>query len=217
LTFTFHVSTHDYYSLQLIPVVALSLGPLAAHALDYARGNGPVAARAAVLLLLLSGALFSAAAQQDMVSGLAEQDKGTAFPGRYVGNAFAVDYEARVSTYEEIGRIVGGGEAILFAPDYSYPLVYHGRFSGDYWLALPWTEPEKPAAESLDAIVAERSPDYFVAVRRFTHYGVEANWGAAENAEIRRLLRARYPVAAKTDEYVVFDLRHKGDPSARRR
>jgi hypothetical protein len=222
LTFTFHVSTHDYYSLQLIPVVALSLGPVVARALDYAKNGGPVLARSAVLLLLVSAALLSAAEHREKVLGIAEQGRGTAFPGSIVGSALVADYEARVETYTETGRIVGQGETILHAPDFGWPLVYHGRLSppAGFWPPPGWEDAERSAGrpqpspeERLDALVAEHSPDYFVVVRRFTYYGTEANFRGKEYRQLRRLLRARYPVAARTGDYVVFDLRRgKGPP-----
>ena len=40
LVFTWHIHTHDYYSLMLVPIVAMPLGALLAEPLAWARGHG---------------------------------------------------------------------------------------------------------------------------------------------------------------------------------
>ncbi len=215
LTFTYHVSTHDYYTLQLIPVVALSLGPFIARAFYYARSNGPVVPRASVLLLLLSAALFSVAEHRATVLGLAEQGRGAAFPGRLVGNATVANYQDRADIYEDIGRIVGHDAVIYLAPDFGGPLLYHGEIPNGQKLTTHFQRragrPQPSAGVPFDDLVAQGSYEHFVVIRRFTFYGNKEDWGGKEYGKLRRSVRERYPVAARTPDYVVFDLRNRKD------
>lgn len=210
-TFTRHIHTHDYYTLQLIPIVALSLGPLVGRAFGYLKSDGPVTVRAVVLLLLVSAAEHQASAR-----GLVEQGRGTAFPGWTVGNTTVADYERRAKIYEEVGRIVGHANVVHLAPDFGWSLLYHGRLRGPFWPTPGWEESqrsagrEQPSPEKrLDAFLGQGSPEYFVVFRRFAYYGNVEDWEGREYGKLRRMLRTRYPIEARTRNYVVFDLREE--------
>jgi dolichyl-phosphate-mannose-protein mannosyltransferase len=223
VVFATHVSTHDYYSLQLVPVVALSLGPVCALAVSYlSRMDLRWRTRLAVPGLFFFVVLLDAYFHGQHIQGIAQQGRGEAFPGRSVEHILAADYEGRAKTYRKIGEDVGHSPRTLFlAPEYGYSLMYHGGLSrGNYWPPLEeldWEKnlglPQPSTEERFDAIYSEHSPEYFIVVTPFDDYGHEMNWNSEGNSreynELRNLLTENFPVTAEDDYYVVFDLREK--------
>jgi hypothetical protein len=112
--FDYHVATHDYYHLPFIPIVALSLGPLAgwaaAHWAETTKGVG----RGVVVIILLYG-LFS------VVWGVRNQLK-------------AVDYRPEAAMWAEIGQELDSQKgAIALTQDYGSRLEYWGGRSVTIW------------------------------------------------------------------------------------
>ncbi len=216
LVFTFHIKSHDYYSLQLIPVVALSLGPIGALVMGYLgqmdwRSYG----RLAVLGLFFLAVALSVVEYRHTILGIVQQAQGGAFPGRYVGQTTTADYEARAKAYQEIGEVVDHSPRTLFlAPEFGYSLMYHGRLSGEYWPppgrrkqprgSQPGTE------ERFNALYSEHSPEYFIVIPRFTERDRRADfWESEEYKDLRDLLTENFSAVVEDDDYVVFDLRKK--------
>jgi hypothetical protein len=217
LVFTYHIHTHGYYSLQFVPVVALSLGPVWDEADSYIRrASRRYYRRAIVLSLLVIAVIFAVVEQRITIFGIAQQAGGAKpFPGRYEGSALIADYGARAKTYEEIGEIVGHSRRTIFsAPDFGYPLLYHGRLDGEYWPTpdmMGWwqsrgrTEAHLGGAgtrrELFDNWYTEVSPEYFIVIK---------SEGWKDDRQLRRLLSRHFPKVARDRDYLVFDLR-KGD------
>ncbi len=117
LCFSYTTFTHDYYHLQLIPLVAIALAPL----VDRCAGQ----LRAARLIV---------AAPTGVVLGVvlvaAVLDISTLSYYRQRGASFA----SEVATYRDVGRLVGhGSKNVLLANYYAYPLRYYGELGGTYW------------------------------------------------------------------------------------
>jgi hypothetical protein len=198
LVFTYHIHTHDYYTLQLIPVVALSLGPVGT--LIWARLSqidGRWYRRAAPLgVVLLAGVVT-------VLGGVA------AILQAEVRNPNAGDFGNKVRMYQEIGEIVDHSPSTLFsAPDYGLPLKYHGWLSGVAWpnkYDLQFEQlqgmPEVGVEERFNTLDEAYSPEYFIIVRDF--------WTFEEQKSLRAFLGKRFPMVAANDDYWVFELREK--------
>ncbi|HVX30185.1 MAG TPA: glycosyltransferase family 39 protein [Nitrolancea sp.] len=184
----YNVAAHDYYQLQLIPIVALSLGPVAAIVIQhlrpvYSHWFWGLALSAIVLLALL---LSVSVARPRLVS-----------PGS----------QRLVSAEEQIGAQVDHStDTVFLASDYGVSLEYHGLMSGYPWpLAsdLEWerlTGSESPDAQArFDTWFAQRSPEYFI-VLDMNEF--------EQQPDLQAFLTERYPVLAETDDYLIFDLRH---------
>jgi hypothetical protein len=216
LVFTYHIHTHDYYSLQLVPLVALSLGPVWDTAIGYlGRNSHSYYRRGFVLGLIVLAVGLSVVGQRTTLLGIAQQGGGAKpFPGRYIGSALIADYGARASTYRKIGEIVGHSPRTIYsATDFGYPLLYYGRLDGEYWPSpdmLAWwrsrgratshLEGAATRSELFDKWYSEVSPEYFIVIK---------SEGWRDDRGLRRLLRP-FPKVAKDRDYLVFDLR-KGD------
>lgn len=186
LVFTYTVHTHDYWNLQLIPIVALSLGPVVAvvlHSLFGVGGGWP--RRAAIGALgLLALALSLGIARSRLTS-----------PG----------FERKVRIAQEIGERVGHSTDVIYlSGDYGLPLEYHGLLSGFAWPLtsdLEWERlagvPTLDAAERFRVWFAGKAPQFFI---------VEDLREFAQQPDLRRFL-SRFPIVAQNDDYVIFALR----------
>jgi hypothetical protein len=179
---TRHIATHDYYSVPLIPIVALSLAPLAG--VIVANLNEKLTNRAyrvaALGLILLALALNIYATRTNIV--------------RNIGEDFAANAE-------EIGELVDHSTNIVYLSDYhGLPLKYHAEVVG-----APWTSPPALGVTNEDAdlsdearlnrLLEQRSPEYFVITDM-----------QAYTPELRDLLTSRFTLLAETSNYVIFDL-----------
>jgi Dolichyl-phosphate-mannose-protein mannosyltransferase len=214
LAFTYHIHTHGYYSLQLIPVVALSLGAVWDRAAAYIRQRDRQYYRRVVVVgLMVLAVVFASAEQRTTIMGIVDQAGGSEpFPGQYMGSALIADYEARAKIYREIGEITGNSSRIIYsAPDFGYPLLYHGRIDGEYWPTpdmMGWwrsrgrTESQLDGAttrrELFDDWYTEDSAEYFVVIK-------PEGW--RHDKGLRRLLKRNFSNVAKDKYYLVFDLR----------
>jgi 4-amino-4-deoxy-L-arabinose transferase-like glycosyltransferase len=204
LTFTFHIHTHTYYSLQLIPVVALSLGPIAAlvmkslnHTVNPNRlGQVGVRSYGGVLVLALSISvlILSVVEQRQTISQIAQQERTAPVYARYV------------AIFQEIGEVVNHSHrtVVLFG-DYEYALMYHGRLLGDKWPSPIHIGGRQERAREISAeerfhrYSKKLSPEYFITSKR---------WFLLDE-ELRDFLTENFPLAAQGDNYIVFDFRRK--------
>ena len=214
LVFTYHIHTHGYYSLQFVPIVALSLGPLWDLVEGYiGRGGRHHYRRTVVLGLVVIAVGFAVVEQRATISGIAQQAGGAkSFSERYMGSAVIADYEGRANTYGEIGEIVGHSPRTIFsAADFGYPLLYHGRLDGEYWptpeMMAWWRSRGRVEAhlggattrrELFDDWYREVSPEYFIVIK---------SEGWKDDRQLRRLLTRHFSKVARDKDYLVFDLR----------
>jgi hypothetical protein len=115
-TFSHHIASHDYYSLPLLPLVALSLALLSAPVWQTLRPlfSRPQKMMAAALLLL-------------SLSALATQ---------HILARRATDWQAQAQTWANIGEAVQHQPGVIaLTTEYAYPLAYYGWQNADSWLA----------------------------------------------------------------------------------
>jgi 4-amino-4-deoxy-L-arabinose transferase-like glycosyltransferase len=186
LVFNYHIATHDYYHLQLVPIVALSLGPVAAliyerlHTINKAWPWRMVLWSILLLALLLS---------LDISRGLLLN------PG----------FEQQVETAETIGDLVShSANTIYLASDYGASLQYHGELAGRPWPLVSDLEWERLAGVPiLDAEArfhewfAGESPGYFI---------VMDLWQFEQQPDLRRFLATNFATVAQEKAYIIFEL-----------
>jgi Dolichyl-phosphate-mannose-protein mannosyltransferase len=221
LTFTYHIQTHIYYSLQLVPVVALSLGLLWEAVASWLRHVdlrfGKVAAVGLLLPLLLLAVVASVPDYQKTVLSTARSMQGEYPQGESGQIGFTTDYEELATAYREIGQAVHHSRRTIFlAPEFGYPLIYHGRLDGVWWPPPSWGKwwrhDEHAPAESerayFENLYSADSPQYFIAIKHFRAGAQEVeNW---KDDGLLRDLGKDFPVVARDDAYIVFHLK-KGE------
>jgi hypothetical protein len=193
LVFNYHVHTHDYYHLPLIPIVALSLGPIFGIVINRLnQGTTKIHWRATTWIVIVLVAVI--------VSLL-----GIGIPR---ANSIEI-YRTQVRISEEIGEYVGHStNTILLDPGNGLPLRYYGELFGYAWprdIDIYQYEvqgrPELTVEERLNDFL-EQSPDYFI-VTDLVEF--------EKQEELKSMLTSRYPEAGNSDEYFIFDLRETVD------
>jgi hypothetical protein len=188
LVVNYNLATHDYYQLQLIPIVALGMAPLAELVLRWIHRARPyLVVRTAVwgvLGLALALAIVRAGTR------LAQTD---------------LTREAAVA--EEIGAQVNHSTRTLYlAADYGVPLEYHGQLSGAAWPIasdLEWEglagAHQLSAEERFQSWFAKDAPAYFIVLdlSELDH-----------QPDLKQFLTHNFALLAQKPEYWLFDLRH---------
>ncbi len=112
--FNFHISTHDYYSLPLIPILALSLAPLADFLLKKLAALTPSRlARFAASAVLLFGIGASTWAIRNQLN--------------------AVDYRPQAAFWAEVHQFTGEYNAVGLTQDYGARMAYWGGQNLTAW------------------------------------------------------------------------------------
>lgn len=186
LAFDFAVAVHDYYHLQLVPIVGLSAAPILAVTVSRARRLSPEPHWRAAIWLILAGAL----ALTLVFARIRMENPG---------------WEQEIATREAIGAAVAHStRTIYLAGDYGVPLEYHGLLAGRAWPLqsdLEWEglvgRPERTAEERYRQDFASDEPEYFV---------IEDFEELEGQSDLLMLLEA-FPVLAEGDGYRIYDLR----------
>jgi len=185
LLFTHHISTHDYYSLPILPLAAASISVLLA---ELGRRRLP-AARTVMALIL-------AAIAASLVT--------TAAPSRLYGDTRAL--RAAAADYARIGQLVDHRSVVSLDGSYGFPLSYHALVQTQQWplsfdrAMFAFTRgSEMPAIDRL----AQYHAGFFVG----TH---QPEFDA--QPDLRQLLDTHYALVERAGtpdqwRYVVYDLR----------
>jgi len=111
LYFNYHISSHDYYSLPLIPIVALSAAAVGAHVFTSLASRPQF--RLAVMMILSLGifsSLWSMRAQMK-----------------------SIDYRPEAQMWTEISQLVGDMNIAGLTQDYGQRLIYFGWKNSTPW------------------------------------------------------------------------------------
>jgi 4-amino-4-deoxy-L-arabinose transferase-like glycosyltransferase len=147
LFFTYHIHTHDYYSMMAIPMAALSIGPVMVRLTGFivrqwqTRRVQLLSAVAALGVVCGVGALgmLKLASAGKLTSTMKGRIKavGSVFGADmklflFLGRG--IDERGEVERYEEIGELVGHSDKTLYLThDHGKSLLYHGEVAGVNW------------------------------------------------------------------------------------
>ncbi len=191
LTFNYHATTHHYYHLQFIPLVALSVGWIGA--LVFARLNDsriPWKFRAAVL------AVFLIALSLDGI-------KQVIIRRHWLENNMS--FKKMVEVAEEIGQHVDHSmDCIFLDPEYGSTLKYHGWMAGQIWLNATDIAffrrfhglGENTVQELYVKKYAIHEPRFFIVtdLKEFDRQN-----------DLKQFLKSTFPIAVSTSRYLIFD------------
>ena len=186
LALNYNLATHNYYQLQLIPIIGLSIGPVIALVMDHLNQIHPqIHWRFASWGVLLLALLLSI--------GIARS--------RLVNP----NLEHTVKVEQEIGELVNHStRTIYLSSDYGVSLEYNGLLSGSPWpLAsdLEWEHlagvTTLTAEERYNAWFAKNSPEYFI-VEDFVEFD--------KQPDLKQFL-SRFPIVSQNNDYVIYSLK----------
>ncbi|HEX8991722.1 MAG TPA: glycosyltransferase family 39 protein [Anaerolineales bacterium] len=182
LFFDYHVATHDYYHLPLIPLVGISLAPVAAWCFSrLAEVSRDRWMRLAAFLVLLFGLVTAVwNTRNDMKS---------------------VDYRPQAAMWAQIGDLLGHRHNVAaLTQDYGSRLAYWG------WQdALIW-----PNSGDIDYHAVRGGPinlaERFQALTRGSKYFLVTDFTELDRQPDLKQRLAGYAVYAQGDGYVIYDL-----------
>jgi hypothetical protein len=184
LVFTYHICTHNYYHLQLIPTLALSAGSLIAALVTHVRGL-----RGGSLRLFWLGGILGLLVLLAMWQVVQQGRRPPYLEDRAVA--------------EEIGALVNHSTTTVYlSPFYGTQLEYYGRFSGVYW-PRPTTYGIYDPDGTHDATVEERiaalpyAPDYFVIT--------DMAELQAHHTDLIPYLQENCSLVAETSQYFIYN------------
>lgn len=184
LAFAYHISSHDYYQLPLIPLVALSLAPLAGQLVAAISKEKPAWFGPAVFAGLLTlGSLYSLYNTRATLK--------------------RVDYRAEPATWYQLSQEMGfdGGKVVGVLEDYGARLMYWGYITPAYWPSVGDVQMRELAGHDPRAVSFEERTtgrDFFV-VTNFADFDAQP--------ALKLLLEEHYPVFKQGDGYRIYDLR----------
>lgn len=186
IVFTYHIATHDYYSLPLLMVVALGLGAPGGILLE--RVKKMVTSRPVAQLLAAAIACFAILLPVRTARGI------------LVGH----DYRPEVGYWEQLGDVLEHRSDVLeISHDYGYRLEYYGYVEGSAWpttqdLALRTTLGQSGEEDS-QMIIADQLEGRSLFVVTIL--------GELERLPVLARYLAERPVFAQGEDYIVYDLR----------
>jgi hypothetical protein len=186
LVFTYTISTHDYWNLPLVPIVALAVGPPIAVVVEAVRRTNPGRlGQAALGLILLASIAFAA-------DHLRPQPLDAALT-------------RKIKVAEEVGGLAHHTpRAVLLSGDYGASLKYYGQVSGVAWPLTSDLAGEKLAGVRPETVeqrfgdLPETGPlEYFIVFFDLDEY---------EHQPALKKFLARFPLRAQARDYLIFDL-----------
>ena len=185
LYFNYHISTHDYYSLPLISIVAFSLAPLGewlfARVADAAQSTW---LRIAVYLIVLYGVCASLWVVRNEMK--------------------TIDYRPMQVFWAGISDVLGPRASVIaLTDDYGSGLAFWGWQNAAVWPTsdqLNYRD-ERGGTYDLRTFFAERA-------KKKVYFLVSDLAEFERQPELKRLLYADYPVFSEGEGFVIFDLVH---------
>ncbi|MFO3797990.1 MAG: hypothetical protein ACK8QZ_12040, partial [Anaerolineales bacterium] len=179
LTLPFQMYTHSYYHLQLVPVIALGLAPLAALLVERASSQ-PRLWRFAFFGLVLAVVGYHAYVARSIL--------------------LAKDFRHEPQVWANIGNAIPPrARVIALTQDYGYRLMYFGWRKAELWpLVTPLAELKGQtlnAQQEFEELTADK--DYFLVTA----------FNQLEQQPALKEILSHYPVAAQGDGFVLYDLR----------
>ena len=183
-TFPYHFITHDYYHLPIILVVAFGLIPV-----------GDFLVR---LVIEKQGWLWRASFVGILLFGVAMQ--------MWVSrNSMAADnFTADIAYYQKLGALIGHDKKIIeVSGDYGYRLGYWGWVKGDYWPSVMDT--------NLRSLAGQTAPEFLSEFTKATagkdEFVITSLDELNRQPQLRDYLAAHFPVMAKGDGYLIYNLK----------
>jgi len=185
-TFPFQIYTHDYYSLVLVPIAAISLAPYFEFAAAQVRKQRWPWQAAFALALLGIGGYYAWVARSQIV---AQNFRSEPIPWQIMGRELPPN-----------GTIIG------LTHDYGNRLKYYG------WRAVQRIWPSESDLELSEAAGGDRIGEFASYFRDQTQgmdYFLVTLFGDLDaQPALKSMLYDHYPIFMKGDGYVLFDLRH---------
>ncbi len=183
MTLPYHIASHDYYQLPLIPIVALALAPVADRlGQSLANLHTGLWARIFVVIVLFVG-----------MGGCLWEIRDTLKD---------TDYRPEAIFWQHLAAMIGDNSVIGLVQDYGYRMEYWGWVIPAYWPATGDMQLKSLSGNQTDisSLFEQETSgkDYFL-VTMFDDF--------ERQPEVKKYLYAHYPVSEGIG-YILFDLKN---------
>lgn len=181
LTLPFQMYTHSYYHIQLVPVIALGIAPLADWVTEQAKS------RERFVQILLIGMILA----------------GIAYPAWVARSTLvADDYHYEEEYWKMVGEVIPTHyDVIALTQDYGYRLMAFGWRKVDLWqLSTTLKEVRGGSIDAQKEFAQRTDGAEFFLVTAFGQYEKQPG--------LREILE-KYPVAAQGEGYILYDIRRQ--------
>ena len=185
MAFSYHITTHKYYTLPMIPLLSITLGVVADRLIGWFRQKRlSFLVWAGTVLLVIIG-----------MSG-----------GYYL--LTKKDYRDEPPYYQKVANFVDPEDRIVaLSQNYAYRLAYFG-----WRIVIPWTGPADLAYIEFRGIEMDPFVERFSTYRNNFDYFIITNMGEFRRQEdLFKELSDHYPVHAEGGGYIIFDLETRSD------
>lgn len=198
LSVPFQMYTHSYYHIQLTPIIALGLSPIA-EAIIAKATVGRVGGEDSTQSSGYSSAAVLRPVWQVALTGLVALIIGFQ---SYVARSilFAENFRSEPAYWQNVGdAIPANSDVIALAQDYGYRLMYYGWRRVDLWPLASGLAELRGNQLNAEKIFAEMAADkdYFL---------VTASNQLDKQPDLKKILDG-YPIAAQGDGFVLYDLK----------
>ena len=220
LIFNYHIHTHDYYSLPLLPIVAVSLAvavesPLAKLTALWSSHRRQLLTMTALCVIGLGAAAWGG--KKLIVRNLSPETKtwlksAGGFVGfdkkflLFMGREDKIN-RVLIADYEKIGELIGHSRrAIQLADDNGKSLIYHGEFWGAFWptagqISRAHNINRKvigTTIEDFEDIVLHTDAEFFV-VTLLKEFELQEN--------LKIYIQKKYPIFAQGERFIIYRLK----------
>jgi len=199
MTFAYHITTHDYYQILLIPIVAISLAPVAETLFERAQmiQAAPDSITGSRGYAISRGAWFTRAVLAILI---------TAVVAIQVWNVRVElvrdDWRPDAVFWSSLGEKIGyDGRVLTVAQDYGYRLAYWGWQEVDSWYDsgdLSLRALDGRQIDLMQRFQQQATGDRLLVVTQLGKLD--------QQPEIRDYVYKTYPIFAQGKGYIVFDL-----------
>lgn len=182
MTLSYHISTHDYYQLPFIPLVALGLAVAASVLFRNLRGPQWIA-----LPIVMGVLLYGMTIKAWDTRVTLKRD----------------DYSAEVTFWQKLGKELEGSSVVGLTQDYGYRLAYWGWLSNTNWMSSGDFNLRALSGQEFDM------KSLFEEVTAGKDYFLVTMLGELDKQPaLKDFLYTYYSIKDQGDDYVIFDLHH---------
>jgi hypothetical protein len=183
LTLPYQMYTHNYYHLQLIPIVALSIAPVVQTLVER------LAQQVKLWRWVFIGLFVMAITYSSWVA-------------RSV--LMAEDYRSEPVYWQEMGKALPtDGKIIALTNDYGLRLLYYGWRNVGLWPSSGEQDLSELRGSSKDF-----QQQFTNRTMEYDYFLITAQGQLNKQPELSEMLSTHYPLVVKGDGYMVFDLRN---------
>jgi hypothetical protein len=177
----YQMYTHSYYHLQLVPIIALSLAPLAQLILTRLGQEKPI------WKFLFAGIVVIGMLYPAWVS---------------IATFRSVDYRSEPERWQQIAALLPkDGNIVALTQDYGYPLIYYGQRK----VAL-WPNRGERTLSSLRGSSKDFEEYFAKRTQGKSYFLITAFNQFDDQPDLKNYLAEHFPVVAEGNGYLIYDL-----------